>query len=87
MKKMLLSVSAFVAAFATAGFADRGLWIPAVGCIGWMAFMLIVNMVKPHAGTRGKVQKRKANTRILYLYDIIGERRFQDEVRKMWEDA
>ena len=84
MKKMLLSVSAFVAAFATAGFADRGLWLPAVGCIAWVVLLTIK---KPHAGTRGKVQKRKANTRILYLYDIIGERRFQDEVRKMWEDA
>lgn len=60
MRKKLLTVSAFVAAFATAGFADRGLWLPAVGCIAWVVLLTIK---KPHAGTRGKNMIEQENVR------------------------
>ena len=86
IKKLIVSASVVAAAFAVAGFAERGLYLASAGCIGWMVVVVAVNIVKPRAATRGKVQKRKANTKILYLYDIIAERRFQDEVRKMWEE-
>ena len=86
IKKLIVSASVIAAAFAVAGLAEKGMYLASAGCIGWMVFVVAVNIVKPRAATRGKVQNKRSSTKILYLYDIIAERRFQDEVRKMWEE-
>lgn len=79
MKKKLLTVSAFVAAFATAGFADRGLWLPAVGCIAWVVLLTIK---KPHAGTRGKNMIKQEN---VHLKDNTTADFWQDHY-EFWRD-
>lgn len=68
MRKKIITGSVIAAAFMTAGFAEAGAWLPAVGCIGWMVFVLLANTIKkPRAATRGK--EDVVPMRPLYTYD------------------
>lgn len=74
MKKLIVAGSVFGAAFLLAGFAESGAWMPALGCIGWMLFVLYANTrKKPDAATPGKNESAK----ILYLYSITDPARAQ----------
>lgn len=68
MKRAVVTVSVIAAAFMVAGFANTGHWLPALCCIGWEVFVLLVNTIKkPRAATRGK--EDVVPMRPLYTYD------------------
>ena len=79
MKKIIILSTAIIAGLLTAAFAENGLWWPAIGCIGWNIFLLIVNWnnfalmatikKKPGAATPGKRGKTVCQTTILNLDD------------------
>ena len=77
IKKLIVSASVVAAAFAVAGLAERGLYLASAGCIGWMVFVVAVNIVKPRAATRGKNDRTKS----LRLYNLTEDARFQERIR------
>lgn len=62
MKNKILIASGLIAAFATAAFADRGMWLPAVGCIAWV-ILLAAARKKPRE-KRGQMAKDQQNHQI-----------------------
>ena len=87
IKKLVVSASVITAAFAVAGLAERGLYLASAGCIGWMVFVVAVNIVKPRAATRGKEKPRRNDS--FRLYSLMDDYRFQERIRilKAKEDA
>ena len=78
IKKLLISASVIAAAFSVAGFAEIGLYLASAGCIGWMVFVVAVNIVKPRVATRGKEMIR---TKSFRLYNLTEDARFQERIR------
>ena len=82
MRKGLITASVLVAAFAISALADRGLYLGALGCIGWIGFVAYANLRKPRAATRGS--EKKSATKILNFYDTTSTIRTQT---KVWTPA
>ena len=87
IKKLVVSASVVAAAFAVAGLAEKGLYLASAGCIGWMVFVIVANIVKPRAATRGR--KETLRTKSFRLYNLTEDARFQERIRilKAKEDA
>lgn len=68
MRKGLITASVLGAAFAISALVDRGLYLGALGCIGWIGFVAYANLRKPRAATRGK-KEDVVPMRPLYTYD------------------
>lgn len=88
MRKGLITASVLVAAFAISALVDRGLYLGALGCIGWIIFVVYANMKKPRAATRGKEKILTCNDSFR-LYNLTDDARFQERIRilKAKEDA
>lgn len=81
MKRRILLGSLFAAAWAAAAFTDRAMWLPAAGCVAWMAFILCVNSgpgqrLKTKAAGGTGIKRKEPQ-----LYDLIGPYRFSEEVK------
>lgn len=61
MRKMIILLSAVAAGFLSAGFADSGKWLPAMGCIGYLVFLLIANTIKK--APRGHAEPKNARSK------------------------
>lgn len=68
MRRRLIIISVIAAAFAGAGFAENGLWLPAIGCVAWVLLVAFANgRKKPRAATRSR--ENRSATKILDFYD------------------
>ena len=87
MRKGLITASVLVAAFAISALVDRGLYLAALGCIGWISFVAYANLKKPRAATRGKEKPIRNDS--FRLYNLTDDARFQERIRilKAKEDA
>lgn len=81
MRRKIIILSVFAAAFAGAGFAECGLWLPTLGCIGWELLVLYASTrKKPRAATRSVGDRTE--TKIL-TYE--SKRKSENsQVRKIW---
>ena len=82
-KQIIILATAIIAGIATCGFAEHGMWLPAIGCIGWNVFLLIVNTTrkKPRAATRSK--EDIVPMKPLYTYDTTLQHWTQD-MKERW---
>ena len=83
MRKGLIIISVIAAAFAGAGFAENGLWLPAIGCVAWVLLVTFANKKKkPRAATRSR--DYGTQTKIINFYDSTTTIRTQT---KTWTPA
>lgn len=89
MRKGLITASVLVAAFAISALVDRGLYLGALGCIGWIGFVAYANLKRPRAATRGKKENISTHQDSFRLYNLTDDARFQERIRiiKAWEEA
>lgn len=83
MRRKIIILSVFAAAFASAAFTERGLWLPTLGCIGWELLVLYASTrKKPRAATRSN--ENRSSTKILDFYSTSTTIRTQ---AKTWTPA
>ena len=87
MRKGLITASVLGAAFAISALVDRGLYLGAIGCIGWIIFVVYANMKKPRRAGRGKEKPIRNDS--FRVYSLMDDYRFQERIRilKAKEDA
>lgn len=67
MRRKIIILSVFAAAIGSMAFTDRGLWLPALACIGWELLVLYASTrKKPRAATRSN--ENRSSTKILDFY-------------------
>lgn len=68
MRKRIITGSVIAAAFMTAGFAEAGAWLPAIGCIAWELIVLYAS-TKKKPRRAGRSKQEVIELRPLYSYD------------------
>lgn len=79
MRKIVILASVIGSGLALCGFAENGMWLPAIGCIAYNFFVLWANTRrKPRAATQGKEMNRP-----IYSYSNI-RGGWRQDVNERW---